>query len=101
MPRKPASQPEEKPRCPHGNNAESCIHCFEAAKEEKPQDQSGVNRHLAILGSIAVVWFLLFIFVVSEHSGGVRAVLPLVGLIFFFYLIYATVKILSKSNWWR
>jgi hypothetical protein len=68
--------------------------------QPEPQPQrNDVNYHMKVLMGIALVWLAVFIFVITEHAGGVRMMLPVIGLGFVIYLIYATISVLSKRKW--
>lgn len=63
---------------------------------EKPQDPT--NRHFKILIGIGIAWIVLFIVFVETKLGELRAVLPLIGLFFLIYLVYATRIALKNKN---
>ncbi len=64
----------------------------------QPEPVDPVNRHVKVLVCILGIWAILFLVVIIEKAAEVRMVLPVVGLAFFVYLIYATISVLSNRK---
>lgn len=71
--------------------------------EPKPKDgtaeEQAVWRHIKVLIGIAVVWIILFALMLVEKAGEVRMMLPVIGIAFIGYLIYATYSVLRNRKW--
>lgn len=69
----------------------------EPSKNGTPKSNDpAIKKHFKILVGIAAAWLLLFVLMLIEKEAEVRAVLPIVGLVFIIYLVYATVSVLTK-----